>query len=1162
MPEERYEVRIVADTHGFRLAVNGAQHDLSQLGANAKKAGGHIDEAGKHAAHAHKSFLGISHAIKSVGSAFAGLFVAEKGIELLKESGKEAMANQVAMTRLSQSVKNAGLSWRVHGKAIEEVIDKQVKLTGFTKTQTANALAALETRTHSTSKSLHLLGVAQDVARGRGIELSRATMMVMRASLGNAAALTRLGIQMPKVTAHVDALKAAHDRASIAGHKFSKAEMVAYHASLQNAKALDKHATALAAVRKLHETYAGQSKAFSNTAAGAIARMGEQWNEAKVAIGQRLLPVVAKLGGWLANTIPEAVQRVSKFWHEHSAVLAAVVKGVLVFGGALVVIKQGIAAVRAVQLAWNAAMAMNPLGLIVIAIALVVAGLYELYTHSKTAHKIMDQAFKAIKNAAMVAFGWIKQNVVPIVKRVFQEAVDLVKRAVGYLRAHWDAIKGAAKATLAWLVQNVVPTLKTIMTDAVKAFEFLRHHVDTVLRIARHLWEEFGGTIMRVLKLAVGYITRSMHNIKRVIEGVFKIIHGVITGNWGEAWSGVKRILSAAWDQIKNVLNTFPKILLALLKAAGKAMWDGIKIGMGKLVDLGSWLWGKIQGGLTGLVGLGRDALAAVGKAMYDGVIGALGGLDSAIAGLMKSAINGAIGILNAGFNALVDHWPNIPGAPGPPFSHNPIPTVHTGAIVSGAYGVDDTPVLVTGQEAILNPRQIAMVGKERVMGALAATGAPTITRGGRYAGGGKGTEVATAISAAKSQLGVPYSWGGGGPGGPSYGIAQGSGIRGFDCSSLVQYAYSKAGVSLGRTTNAQATGHRVPTSSLQPGDILFYNGFKHEALYLGGGQVIEAPHTGDVVKYASSSMDGGIIAAVRPVSTPQTGTRAATDPGVGKWMASAEKFVQTHLALPKGQNPLAGMRYAIRKLLADGKHLRPGSAQAKRFAVDVKSLGRLGAQVEAAIKRRPWIKPPKVKKPPKPKGSGADGILGTADDTGTGAAGGPSADQQAQYDALLADYTNAWKSAEVNAAVLTAGIGTGLGLGAMPTGGVDPGGYDDQFHGWGAGGASSGGGGMATGGGGGGGSVDDPAARVAAAQAAYHEASMRASGGPGANPRVTGRAKPPKGAHAAGGAHVTVHVNTLHPGDPATLKAIHHAATRGAHHAGYRRSSHVRLGH
>ena len=124
---------------------------------------------------------------------------------------------------------------------------------------------------------------------------------------------------------------------------------------------------------------------------------------------------------------------------------------------------------------------------------------------------------------------------------------------------------------------------------------------------------------------------------------------------------------------------------------------------------------------------------------------------------------------------------------------------------------------------------------------------------------------AAIAIAAARSQLGVPYSWGGGNASGPSYGIAQGANIRGFDCSGLTLYAYAQAGISLSHLTwDQMRQGQVVPLSQIQPGDLVFYWGGGHMALYVGGGQVIHAPQTGDVVRYGSLYM-GPPELVVRP---------------------------------------------------------------------------------------------------------------------------------------------------------------------------------------------------------------------------------------------------------------------------------------------------------
>ena len=72
----------------------------------------------------------------------------------------------------------------------------------------------------------------------------------------------------------------------------------------------------------------------------------------------------------------------------------------------------------------------------------------------------------------------------------------------------------------------------------------------------------------------------------------------------------------------------------------------------------------------------------------------------------------------------------------------------------------------------------------------------------------------------------------------------------GFDCSGLVAWAYAQVGVSLPHSTYAQySMGVAVSQDQLQPGDLVFFDGLGHVGIYIGGGQFVHAPHTGDVVK-------------------------------------------------------------------------------------------------------------------------------------------------------------------------------------------------------------------------------------------------------------------------------------------------------------------------
>lgn len=112
-------------------------------------------------------------------------------------------------------------------------------------------------------------------------------------------------------------------------------------------------------------------------------------------------------------------------------------------------------------------------------------------------------------------------------------------------------------------------------------------------------------------------------------------------------------------------------------------------------------------------------------------------------------------------------------------------------------------------------------------------------------------------ITEAKRWLGTPYSWGGGSTKGPTKGFGRGAGTTGFDCSSFIQYLNAKRGVSVARVTYDQwRQGAPVSAQGLQPGDAVFFHpgkrGPEHVGMYIGNGQYIHAPKTGDVVKISN----------------------------------------------------------------------------------------------------------------------------------------------------------------------------------------------------------------------------------------------------------------------------------------------------------------------
>lgn len=121
---------------------------------------------------------------------------------------------------------------------------------------------------------------------------------------------------------------------------------------------------------------------------------------------------------------------------------------------------------------------------------------------------------------------------------------------------------------------------------------------------------------------------------------------------------------------------------------------------------------------------------------------------------------------------------------------------------------------------------------------------------------------ASTAVAFARHQLGIRYRWGG-------------TDRRGYDCSGLVQTSYRAAGLLLDRTASQQyAEGSQVQLDDLRAGDIVFFATnllkpatIQHDAIYAGGGRMIEAPHAGATVRLVPLRASGLLPRAARPAA-------------------------------------------------------------------------------------------------------------------------------------------------------------------------------------------------------------------------------------------------------------------------------------------------------
>jgi peptidoglycan DL-endopeptidase CwlO len=175
----------------------------------------------------------------------------------------------------------------------------------------------------------------------------------------------------------------------------------------------------------------------------------------------------------------------------------------------------------------------------------------------------------------------------------------------------------------------------------------------------------------------------------------------------------------------------------------------------------------------------------------------------------------------------------------------------------------------VTGQIATLVAQQqaaqaaaeakAAAAAKSAAQAAAAKSAAPTVTKTTPHTSGGTtspppgsntfvpppGGGAGAAVAAAESQIGVPYVWAGATPG------------RAFDCSGLTMWAWSQGGVSLPHSAQGQYDmSTHISQGQLQPGDLVFFGSstgsIGHVGIYVGGGTMVHAPHSGATVSYES----------------------------------------------------------------------------------------------------------------------------------------------------------------------------------------------------------------------------------------------------------------------------------------------------------------------
>jgi len=217
-----------------------------------------------------KAEKGLGHLeskAKHFAKGIASLALAGGIEEFARRSVEAAVKMEAANAKLGVALKNIGQASALGGESIKKTNEQMASL-GFTGADSAQALANLVTVTHDLSKAQDLMGKAADVARYKQIPLAEAATKLARASAGSAKGLAEFGIKLDKTLKPADA--------------FAKA------------------------MRTLNAEISGQASAYAATYAGKLDILKAKFEEVQVKVGEKLLPILIKLGDWIINTgIPD-----------------------------------------------------------------------------------------------------------------------------------------------------------------------------------------------------------------------------------------------------------------------------------------------------------------------------------------------------------------------------------------------------------------------------------------------------------------------------------------------------------------------------------------------------------------------------------------------------------------------------------------------------------------------------------------------------------------------------------------------------------------------------------------------------------------------------------------------------------------------------------------
>ena len=648
-------VSVVADVAKMKKGIDTVSNDLGRLGTASSKA---------------SSFLGKSMKVLGGVGAAAGL-----GIGALAKGFVDAGREGIALNAQTQQViKTMGNAANISADGVTKLTEAMAKKTGVDDAiiqNGANMILTFGNIRNEVGKGNDIfnqtVGLANDMSVALGQDMKSSSIQLGKAlndPIKGVGALSRVGVSF--TAQQKEQIKTLVESGNVLGaQKVILGEVGKQFGGAAAAIATpwDKLKVTLGILQgEIGEkfipildrlaTYVGeQMPVWIEQAKAAWASLQPALQQIADIFMNNVLPVLKSVGGFVVEHAGTILKLVAAFY-AIVTVVALVNTAYTAYKTIMTVVKAVTTAFKSAQLALNIVMAANPIGLVVVAIAALIAILVIAWKNSETFRNIVTKAWDAVKAATEKVWNFIKDLLGTVwewIKKAGTLYFEAYKKVITTI---WDAIKKVTET-----VWNGIKKFLEVLWEAVKKvvttyFEVYKKIITTVWDAIKKVTETVWNALKSFLSAAWEWIktkvTNAFNFYKTLITNVWNAIKNVTSSVWNFIKDHVWSKLEAIWNKVSDAIGKAKEFISnawEAVKSKTVAMWNGIKQ---VVIDKIAEFMEKIRGVKTEVLDAFKSAgdwLKNVGENLIKGLIGG-------IKNMAKDAVDAAKGVVSGAINA------------------------------------------------------------------------------------------------------------------------------------------------------------------------------------------------------------------------------------------------------------------------------------------------------------------------------------------------------------------------------------------------------------------------------------------------------------------------------------------------------------------------------